>query len=84
MHLCIVNLHRTRQSRPHTWHVHLFDIAVIAIGDRPLSLVLLFVRQSEKELRVLSATNGSNASGFDFPASLNFDVSEVRGRRRLR
>ena len=32
--------------------MHLFDIAVIAIGDRTLSLVLLFVRQSEKELRV--------------------------------
>ena len=58
--------------------MHLFDIAVIAIGDRTLSLVLLFVRQSEKELRVLFATNGSNASGFDFLASLNIGGERVK------
>ena len=36
------------------------------------------------ERAVLSDTNGSNAPEFEYPPSLNFDLSAVRGRRRQR
>ena len=50
-------------------------------GEAPLGLEKAAIIS---ERAVLSDTNGSNAPGFEYPPSLYYDLSAVRGRRRQR